>query len=247
MSALSMNILRGRFRDPRRTLWKEEPGMCRPSRPWFGFTLIELLVVVAIIAILAVVLFPVFAQAREKARQTTCLSNMQQLARAQLIYLQDWDEHLPHWWEYGPSRPEPYGAFTFWTEYFQPYLRDAGVFHCPSFAWGPGGPDTGEKLADYALFTWGPSGRGTPDDPYWRWAGPPLTLAQVNRPSETFNVMDGSTTTLMTRGLIARHSEGMNTGLLDGHARWITRDQAFAVTKDEGGEYYYRYISADRG
>jgi len=195
--------------------------MCRPSRPWFGFTLIELLVVVAIIAILSVMLFPVFARVREKARQTTRgpaptavrfaaktrllrLSNMQQLARAQLIYLQDWDEHLPHWWEYGPSRPQPYGAFTFWTEYFQPYLRDAGVFHCPSFAWGPEGPDTGEKLADYALFTWGPSGTGTPADPHWRWAGPPLTLAQVNRPSETFNVMDGSTTTLITRGLIAR-------------------------------------------
>jgi prepilin-type N-terminal cleavage/methylation domain-containing protein len=76
MSALSMNILRGRFRGPRRTLGRRNPGMCRPSRPWRGFTLIELLVVIAIIVVLAVMLFPVFAQAREKARQTTCLSNM---------------------------------------------------------------------------------------------------------------------------------------------------------------------------
>src|SRR5262249_4704309 len=112
MSPLSRQILQGRFRDPRRAIWKEG-GMGRRSRSWVGVTLIELLVVIAIIAILAAVLFPVLAQAREMARQTTCLSNMQQLARAQLIYLQDWDEHLPHWWEYGPSRPAPYGAFTF--------------------------------------------------------------------------------------------------------------------------------------
>jgi len=212
-----------------------------------GFTLMELLVVVAIIAILAAILFPVLAQAREKARQTICLSNMQQLARAQSMYLQDWDEHLPQWWEYGPPRPEPYDWFTFWTEYFQPYLHNSGVFHCPSFTWGPEGPDLGEKLADYSLFTWGPSGEGMPDDPYWRWAGPPLTLAQVNRPSETFNLMDGSTTTLMTRGLIVRHSEGMNAGFLDGHSKWMTRDQVYSVTRDDGGEYYDRYISADRG
>jgi prepilin-type N-terminal cleavage/methylation domain-containing protein/prepilin-type processing-associated H-X9-DG protein len=212
-----------------------------------GFTLIELLVVLAIVTILMAILFPVLALAREKARQTTCLSNMQQLSRAQLMYIQDWDENLPHWWEYGPLRSDPYGPFTYWTEYFQPYLHSSAVFQCPSFNWGPAGADAGAKLADYALFTWGPSGDGTPGNPHWRWAGPPLTLAQVNRPSETFNLMDGVTTTLVTRGMLVRHNEGMNAGFLDGHAKWITQDQAFSVTKDESGEYYYRYISADRG
>src|SRR5438105_4652422 len=60
-----------------------------------GFTLIELLVVIAIIAILAAILFPVFAQAREKARQTSCLSNNKQYALATLMYVQDYDETFP--------------------------------------------------------------------------------------------------------------------------------------------------------
>ena len=62
-----------------------------------GFTLIELLVVIAIIAILAAILFPVFAKAREKARQASCQSNLKQLALACLMYAQDYDEHFTGW------------------------------------------------------------------------------------------------------------------------------------------------------
>src|ERR671934_1073768 len=61
-----------------------------------GFTLIELLVVIAIIAILAAILFPVFAQAREKARQAGCLSNLKQIGTATMLYVQDYDETYPH-------------------------------------------------------------------------------------------------------------------------------------------------------
>ena len=73
-----------------------------------GFTLIELLVVIAIIAILAAILFPVFAQARGKARQAACLSNLKQLGLATLMYAQDYDEMFPYMY-YVPSMTWPLG------------------------------------------------------------------------------------------------------------------------------------------
>src|ERR1700738_1075050 len=90
-----------------------------------GFTLIELLVVIAIIAILAAILFPVFAQAREKARSISCLSNMKQLGTAVTMYTQDYDETYPigcpnTWW------------FDLWGNTMQPYVKNVQIFRCPS-------------------------------------------------------------------------------------------------------------------
>src|SRR5882757_4911358 len=86
-----------------------------------GFTLIELLVVIAIIAILAAILFPVFAKVREKARQTTCTSNLKQLGLGFMQYAQDNDEKFPGSDWYGMK----------WAGHIYPYVKSTGVFHCP--------------------------------------------------------------------------------------------------------------------
>ncbi len=94
-----------------------------------GFTLIELLVVIAIIAILAAILFPVFASAREKARQTSCASNLKQLGLAFVQYNQDNDEH------YSIND----GASVGWATQIYPYVKAVGVFECPDDPLTPSG------------------------------------------------------------------------------------------------------------
>jgi len=87
-----------------------------------GFTLIELLVVIAIIAILAAILFPVFAKARAKARQTSCLSNFRQISTAIISYCQDYDEAFPSWWDDGTRN---------WGSQVTPYMKNDQILYCP--------------------------------------------------------------------------------------------------------------------
>ncbi|MEI6500020.1 MAG: DUF1559 domain-containing protein [Armatimonadota bacterium] len=113
-----------------------------------GFTLIELLVVIAIIAILAAILFPVFAKAREKARQSSCSSNVKQIMLGLLQYCQDYDETTPGQWKGIASAgdwcyPNPtYGGDTAggtrlaWSDLLMPYIKNTQIFNCPSH---PGG------------------------------------------------------------------------------------------------------------
>jgi prepilin-type N-terminal cleavage/methylation domain-containing protein/prepilin-type processing-associated H-X9-DG protein len=91
-----------------------------------GFTLIELLVVIAVIMILAAILFPVFAGARAKARQSTCLSNLNQLAKAGMLYLQDYEDRFPSCYD---MREPPYAADP--SVLLQPYAKNWAVFYCP--------------------------------------------------------------------------------------------------------------------
>ena len=100
----------------------------------YGFTLIELLVVIAIIAILAAILFPVFAKVREKARQTTCLSNQKQIGLGFLQYVEDYDEHGPITANHGSGNEEYYTAFTG----LMPYIKSFGVFKCPDSTYNEG-------------------------------------------------------------------------------------------------------------
>jgi len=108
-----------------------------------GFTLVELLVVIAIIAVLAAILFPVFAQARAKARQTTCLANLKQLGLAIQMYASDYDDLYP--WGVDPAdryAPEIWSGYPLWqswipympdlTDVLDPYCRNAELWHCPA-------------------------------------------------------------------------------------------------------------------
>src|SRR2546422_3678183 len=114
-------------------------GLSRPGRR--GFTLIELLVVIAIIAILAAILFPVFAQAREKARTTSCLSNLKQIGHAMLMYGQDYDGlFVPVIGR--PNRQEKNVYLMSWMYLLEPYTKNRGVFICPS---------SGHTSTDYTL------------------------------------------------------------------------------------------------
>src|SRR5688572_16786896 len=113
---------------------KDATAMPHRRTPSKGFTLIELLVVIAIIAILAAILFPVFAQAREKARVASCMSNCKQIGLAVQMYTNDYDENLPYSGVYGTNHPvykQGYG-WGMWVVLLNPYIKNLQVWQCPS-------------------------------------------------------------------------------------------------------------------
>ncbi|MBQ0105984.1 MAG: prepilin-type N-terminal cleavage/methylation domain-containing protein [Armatimonadetes bacterium] len=205
-----------------------------------GFTLIELLVVIAIIAILAAILFPVFAQAREKARQTSCLSNCKQLGTALQLYVDDFDEVYP------ANVPEPrtyngpvssimatdvwgFGAANFptvftWKDALYPYVKNINMYYCPSVgkkAWGYG----------YNVYLCS-SDCNHPNDTA-------TAMAEIKRPSEVVFCADVAPNGEQVNGqgtahdLILtyqescqRHNGGQNWCFCDGHAKYSKPSQA---------------------
>src|SRR2546428_7055140 len=99
-----------------------------------AFTLIELLVVIAIIAILAAILFPVFAQARDRARMSACVSNMRQIGSGLMMYAQDYDETFPYTFF---TEKEP---IYVWKNAVRPYIKSVDVLMCPSNPWSHSNP-----------------------------------------------------------------------------------------------------------
>jgi prepilin-type N-terminal cleavage/methylation domain-containing protein len=132
-----------------------------------GFTLIELLVVIAIIAILAAILFPVFAKVREKARQTSCLSNEKQLGLGFAQYTQDNDETMPY------DTSGGYYDEQGWAGQIYPYVKSAGVFVCP---------DDPNKHTGYNEISYGMNGNLMAADP---------SLIYETQPSKPGSVLSG--------------------------------------------------------
>ena len=170
-----------------------------------GFTLIELLVVIAIIAILAAILFPVFARAREKARQSSCLSNTRQLILGILMYAQDYDERLP----LDGTLPlaGAYPQAPFWDARILPYVKNEQIFICPS---APSGTRT------YRYNTV----RGRNGDRLATIEFPATTLLLVDATGGGFNQLNAWG--LRNDGdIIETHNGGANFGMADGHAKWL--------------------------
>jgi prepilin-type N-terminal cleavage/methylation domain-containing protein/prepilin-type processing-associated H-X9-DG protein len=207
-----------------------------------GFTLLELLMVVALLAVLAALLLPVLAQAQRRARRTTCLTNLRELARAHLLYLQDWEEQFPSW-----QMPGSREADRYWTTFLQPYLRSSAVLWDPETPVHTPAQEGPPFLADYALLTWEKAGRpGAPSEPAQRWPGPPMSLGQVARPAETIQWTEGRTARTWTASAFWRHGGGLNAAFVDGHARWMTYREFWRVTPDAGGIYWLYWGSALR-
>ncbi len=198
-----------------------------------GFTLIELLVVIAIIAILAAILFPVFARAREKARQTSCLSNLKQISLGLLMYAQDFDERLPGTYTMVPPGPWP---LVHWGQLIQPYVKNAQLGLCPSDDNPPWGISYGANTEVM------PDSRGDFS----------ASIGGITYPAETLMVFDawnsstwcstgnwwgvrtcsatcwgGRAAGLRNDGVdISRHNGGFNAALCDGHAKWFKGGKA---------------------
>jgi prepilin-type N-terminal cleavage/methylation domain-containing protein/prepilin-type processing-associated H-X9-DG protein len=211
-----------------------------------GFTLIELLVVIAIIAILAAILFPVFAKAREKARQTSCLSNVKQIMLGELMYASDNDGmHVA----VARQVTGQGGNGVWWMMPIQPYLKNWQLMLCPSYrcSWNglgswtgagfcgdqPDGSSTCDQpprqrfVGGYGM-NWGHDWRGT-----W-WDGPGGQKdSAIPAPAETILIADSSciVATHSQRGWPGNvscrgeptHNSGINCAFADGHAKWLKK------------------------
>jgi prepilin-type N-terminal cleavage/methylation domain-containing protein/prepilin-type processing-associated H-X9-DG protein len=230
-----------------------------------GFTLIELLVVIAIIAILAAILFPVFAQAREKARSASCLSNVKQMALGAYMYSQDYDDQVVPRTVMFPGM----AAGLPWQSLILPYVKNNNVYRCPNLP-----PTSNIRTSGYAcncthvvidLNNALPGTQTTPNlaqfgttaDVIMFGDGQGAPKAQfpngpeANYGHECLYCPEGPEFTgrpvgnapyggyhsdfLWHKGITARHLGGGNMAFLDGHAKWVRADMLLSNKYDNFG------------
>ena len=237
------------------------PGLSRKNRPTYignsaAFTLIELLVVIAIIAILAAILFPVFAQAREKARQTTCLSNLKQIGVGMMMYAQDYDDTLVIPDYLIPGTPlvgvSWFNSYTYTSPItfepqkglLQPYMKSVAIQDCPTASDIPGNGTLAQSQLAYGL-------NADYLFPFVGGAYAPARLGDIRDVAETVLMADAvgfggsagnvslSRTSVLNRPSLARRPNfhGRHNGI--GNALWVDGHvKAFAPTwKTQGFGY----------
>ncbi|MBI2301228.1 MAG: DUF1559 domain-containing protein [Armatimonadetes bacterium] len=216
-----------------------------------AFTLIELLVVIAIIAILAAILFPVFARAREKARQSSCSSNLKQLALAELQYTQDYDSvsnppvinnflvggaGCSRCFQIGESdhATKQCGWPTSWKP-ISPYIKNAQLWVCPSRS------DCGSAVGQWRSYGWNRGGEGRKDSAR-QMPAQLLMFADSSRSISWLpitNTCCGSNAVLQPGGgephFVGKiHNEGANMAFWDGHVKWLKQQSVRADDTSPG-------------
>ena len=200
-----------------------------------GFTLIELLVVIAIIAILAAILFPVFAKAREKARQASCLSNMKQIALAVTSYMADYDQVMT---KNCNARCSINGATEaiLWQRALEPYCKNWQIFECPSR------PGRWQSACNESIWNSIPAARYGLSAYVYNGHLSGVAESTITYPAETMCVTEGlagCSQILNQMGWLPgwfsdKHNDGGNYAFCDGHAKWIAK----ATVKDPNWSAY---------